>query len=161
MASKKQSAHAYITLSARLLLGGLLFYAGFSKLSNIPKFAEDVEHYKLPQLLPDSLVTPALYTMRAVAVTLPWNEVLIGAMLILGIWTRTAALLSLFLFSIFAMAVSSAIVRKLNISCGCFNSEGAARVGLQTLSIDAVGLVLALIVVVKSRALKMRKADWT
>ena len=143
-----------ISQSTRFALGGLLFYAGFVKVADIPKFAEEVEHYKIAQLFPDSFQPPLLFLMRLAAVTLPWNELAIGAMILLGIWTRTAALLSLFFFMIFTAAVTSAVLRKLNISCGCFNSEGAARVGLQTLALDALGLALSLAVFLFSSTAK-------
>ena len=153
MAAKKRAAPAWIGLAARILLGGLLFYAGFSKLSDIPKFADEVGNYKIPELVP-SLHGTLVYLMRLVAVTLPWNEVVLGLLLIIGIWTRAAAIVSMILFAIFAMAVSSAIVRKLNISCGCFNHNDAAKVGLMTLAIDGVGLGLSLLVIVKSSLAK-------
>lgn len=126
-------------------------YAGYIKARDPAKFVEDIEHYKL---LP-------LFLVRATAIVLPWNEIIVGLLLILGIWTRAAALLSLLLFIVFAGAVTSAIARKLNITCGCFGSETAARVGLQTLGIDAAGLILALIAFVTSRPAKSRKARWS
>ena len=138
--AKRGSAASFAGVFARLLLGGLMFYAGFSKIMNIPAFGAVVENYKM---LPIPMA-------RIVAVVLPWNEVMIGAMLILGIWTRTAALLQLLLCIVFIGAVSQAIVRKLNISCGCFNNADAAKVGIQTLAIDVGVLVLALVVIFTS-----------
>ncbi len=71
---------------------------------------------------------------------------IVGACLIIGIWTRAAALVSLYFFIIFALAVGSAIARNLNIECGCLGNADASKVGFLTLGKDAIGLTLALIV---------------
>ena len=140
MAAKKNSLGTYAVIVARLVLGGLLCYAGFNKMMDVPGFAKDIEHFRL---LPGTLE-------RLVAVVLPWNEMTVGAMLILGIWTRAAALASILFSLVFAVAVSSAIARNLNIECGCLGHADASKVGFLTLAKDAVVFVLGLYMYVLS-----------
>lgn len=149
MAKKKSGGFGvYATVAARLLLGGLLCYAGYNKLLDVPKFAEDIAHFRL---LPMSL-------NRVLAIVLPWNEFVVGCLLILGIWSRAAALASLFFFTVFAIAVTSAIARNLNINCGCLGDADASKVGLATLAKDAVGLALAGYIYFASVPAKVSKA---
>ncbi|MEI6232527.1 MAG: MauE/DoxX family redox-associated membrane protein [Planctomycetota bacterium] len=139
-AKKKQSVFVYAPVAARLLLGGVLCYAGFNKLTDVPKFATDIHNFRiLPVVLE-----------RIVAVVLPWNELVVGALLILGIWTRAAALASLLFFTVFAVAVSSAIARNLNIECGCLGHADASKVGAVTLVKDAVLFALGLYIYLQS-----------
>ncbi len=149
MAKKKNGRFGfYVVIAARLLLGGLLVYAGYNKLLDVPKFAEDIAHFRL---LPSPL-------NRALAIVLPWNEFVVGCLLILGIWSRAAALASLLFFTVFAIAVTSAIARNLNIECGCLGNADASKVGLATLGKDAVGLALAGFVYFASVPAKASKA---
>jgi uncharacterized membrane protein YphA (DoxX/SURF4 family) len=121
----------------RLLVGGVLAYAGLSKLPAAWSFAETLANYRL---------LPAQGN-QIFAVVLPWCEVLTAIMLICGAWTRAAALASSLLFTAFGAAVISALARGLDIDCGCFGTDNAARLGIQTLAIDLVclGLSLALV----------------
>ena len=153
MAAKKKTPGGgglvtYATIAARIVLGGLLFYAGFNKLMDVQKFSKDISHFRL---LPDTLD-------RVLAIVLPWNEIVVGVMLIVGIWVRTAALASLFFFTVFAIAVTSAIARNLNIECGCLGNADASKVGIATLGKDAIGLALAGFIYLKAVAQKPRKA---
>ena len=149
MAKKKSGGFGfYAVIAARLLLGGLLVYTGYIKLLDLPKFAEDVSNFKMMPL-PLNRVT---------AIVLPWNELVVGCLLILGIWSRAAALASLFFFTVFAIAVTSAIARNLNIECGCLGHADASKVGLATLAKDAVGLALAGFVYFATVPAKVSKA---
>lgn len=150
MAAKKKTTIAYASIIARVLLGGLLVYAGFSKLMDVPKFAKDIANFRL---LPDSL-------NHLLAVILPWNEIVVGSMLIVGIWTRAVALASLFFFTVFAVAVSSAIARNLNIECGCLGNADASKVGFLTLAKDAVGLGLGLYIYFSAALSKPARPNW-
>jgi uncharacterized membrane protein YphA (DoxX/SURF4 family) len=97
-------------LICRLTLAIIFFYAGIEKILQPQEFAVAIYNY---QLLPDC-------TINLSAIFLPWLEVLIAASLVIGIYTRGAALLSSLLFLIFAMALTINLVRGLDISCGCF-----------------------------------------
>jgi uncharacterized membrane protein YphA (DoxX/SURF4 family) len=64
-----------------------------------------------------------------VSVVLPFVEVAIGALLILGSLTRFMAALGGFTMVIFIIAIAQAWARGLNIDCGCFGGGGAVAPG--------------------------------
>lgn len=116
----------------RLLLGGLFLYAGLVKGQDVTAFARDLAAY---QLLP--------YAFNyLVAATLPYVEVLAGALLLLGRNVRGAALLLALLTLVFIAAILSALLRGLEIDCGCFGSGAATPLWLALLR-DFGILVLA------------------
>jgi len=100
---------------ARVALGAVFVYAGVLKALAPDDFTWAILHYRL-------LPYPAA---AALALYLPWLEILCGAGLA---WSRTrvGALSLLFgLCVIFAGALASAWVRRLDLACGCFGGAGA------------------------------------
>jgi uncharacterized membrane protein YphA (DoxX/SURF4 family) len=129
--------HPVVVLACRLLIGFTLIYASLDKVSHSERFVQIVRGY---ELLPGSLVRPF-------ALAMPWGEIAIGAALILGVFTRVVALASAALFGVFAAAVASALLRGLEISCGCFTTRaGAEPVGWATISRSLFFLLLSVLV---------------
>ena len=60
---------------------------------------------------------------------LPFVEVVIGALLILGSLTRFMAVLGGFTMIVFIIAIAQAWARGLNIDCGCFGGGGSVAPG--------------------------------
>lgn len=100
------------TVFLRWLLGALLLWAAVSKLANPLEFLGSLYAYQLP--------LPKLF-LQTVAVALPWLELLLGFLLLLGRLTESCLISALLLFAIFIAATGQAWLRGLNISCGCFN----------------------------------------
>jgi putative oxidoreductase len=134
-AASEGGALALIAPLVRVMLGGVLVYAGVLKVNGAWQFAEEIANYRL---------LPAQGS-QILAVTLPWMEIVVGMLLLLGLKTRAAGIGALILFSVFAAAVLSALVRGLDIACGCFGTSDAAKLGLQTLALDAAGIAGALL----------------
>jgi putative oxidoreductase len=110
MASSNRTLY-WATFGLRVALGVIFVYAAWIKLS-LPwqLFAMSIDSY---QLLPPGLV-------ELLARTLPWFELLLGVLLILGRWLRiTSAVTSLLLLVFFSLIVRAA-VKGQEISCGCF-----------------------------------------
>ena len=105
---------AWLGLVARLVVGGVWLYAGAIKL---PDPAQSVAAVRAYQALPSELVAP-------VGQLLPVVEVVIGAMLIVGLVTRGAALVSALLLVVFVVGIISVWVRGIEIDCGCFGGGG-------------------------------------
>lgn len=103
-------------LLARLLVGGVFVYAGAPKAIHPEQFALAINNYRL---LPDNLVS-------LVALIVPWLEVVVGGCLLSGLLTRAAAWLAGLLSAAFAVAVASAVMRGLDIECGCFSGSAPA-----------------------------------
>lgn len=127
-------AASLLVLACRLAVGGILIYASLDKLAQPSAFAEAIHNYRI---LPGSL-------LHAMAHLLPVIEIVTGAALILGVGTRGAALLAAGLTVMFMFAITSALARNLDISCGCFHTQGGHQVGLDLLWRDAVLLLLCL-----------------
>ncbi|GAB2444897.1 DoxX family membrane protein [Nocardioides hungaricus] len=128
-------------LAARLVAGGVWMYAGTAKLLDPAQSVSAVRAY---QLLPGSLVQP-------VGQLLPVIEVVVGAMLVLGLLTRGAAVLSAVLFALFIVGIASVWARGISIDCGCFGGGGydpdAASEYPWEIARDAVLLLLSLLLV--------------
>jgi uncharacterized membrane protein YphA (DoxX/SURF4 family) len=99
----------------RLAVGAIFLWAGLAKAFDVQGSMNSVDAYRV---LPDGLV-------RTVAVALPWIEILLGVFLILGLFTRVAAVGSGLLILLFLAALGQAKARGLAIDCGCFGAGGA------------------------------------
>ena len=98
-------------LIARIILGGIFIYASLDKISQPLAFADIINNYRI---LPVQLVNP-------LAIFLPWLEFITGLLLIIGKWTKGALLIYSTFLVIFIIALTQALVRGLDISCGCFS----------------------------------------
>jgi uncharacterized membrane protein YphA (DoxX/SURF4 family) len=67
--------------------------------------------------------------VEVVAALLPWVELALGLLLLLGVGTRIVAVLSLGLLLVFMAGVVQAWARGLSIDCGCFGGGGAVEPG--------------------------------
>lgn len=105
-----------LVLFSRLFLGGLFLSAGWSKLRDMASFADSVAAY---QILPLDLVWPFANLLAAA-------ECLLGVLLVGGIFTQAAAACAILLLCGFLAALGSALVRGLEIGCGCQTLLGGA-----------------------------------
>ena len=106
-------------LFARLTLGGVIFAAGALKVTTPYKSAAAMRAY---ELLPVSIANFFGYV-------LPWFEVGLGALLILGVATRLSGFIAGSLMIAFILAIASAWARGLSIDCGCFGGGGQVAPG--------------------------------
>jgi putative oxidoreductase len=125
-------SEAMIALVARIVLAAVFCYAGGVKALDPAGFALSIDHY---QLLP----WPAA---AALAVYLPWLELGCGFGVL---WSKThggALAILLGLGLVFSEATASALIRSLDISCGCFGDGGHGRFSLAISLIRSVSLTL-------------------
>ena len=121
--------------AGRVALGLVLLYAAATKLPDMAAFAEDMANYRLAP-------APAI---PALASALVGVELLAGLALISGVAARGAALVAAAMLAVFMAALTLALLRGIDLRCGCFGGEEPAswrRVGE-----DAVLLALALALV--------------
>ncbi len=109
----------WIGLFARLVLGGVLLYAGATKVAFPQASARAVQAY---QILPFEVAAYVGYV-------LPVLEILIGVLLIIGLFTRPMAALGTLLMLVFIAGIVSAWARGLSIDCGCFGGGGDVAPG--------------------------------
>ena len=105
---------SWFGLLSRLILGGVLFAAGWLKIFTPAKSQMAVRAY---EVLPISIA-------NFLGIFLPWFEVGLGVLLILGIAVRLSAFFGGALMVVFIAAISQAWARGLSIDCGCFGGGG-------------------------------------
>jgi putative oxidoreductase len=99
-----------VLLVLRVLLGGFFVYASLDKIASPAAFARIVYQWQVSG--------PVL--SNVVAVTLPWIELLAGALLVLGVWRREAALVIALLLLVFLGSATSVLARGIDVeNCGC------------------------------------------
>jgi uncharacterized membrane protein YphA (DoxX/SURF4 family) len=100
-----------------------------------------------------------------VAAVLPFLEIGLGLLLLLGIGTRLVAVVSGVLLLVFIAGVTQAWARGLSIDCGCFGGGGAVAPGatayVQEIARDAGFLALAAWLVVRPHTLLSMDARLT
>jgi putative oxidoreductase len=133
--AERTIGNRYFLFVVRLVLGFLFIFASIEKISQPEEFARSITYY---HLLPIALV-------NLVALLLPWIELLAGLFLLLGILPRGSALLLLLLLGIFIVAIGISLARGLDISCGCFGTAAARKVGWAALGEDALMLLGSLL----------------
>jgi len=111
---KFKIAQPWLTLLARLILGGVLIVAGALKIGNLQKSAMSVRAY---EMLP-------IWLANFFGYALPWVEIGIGALLILGVAVRIMGALGALIMLGFIIAIAQAWARGLSIDCGCFGGGG-------------------------------------
>ena len=104
-----------LTILVRLFVGGTFIYASFYKIIDPAAFAKSIWFY---HLVPGSLI-------NLMALFLPWLELTCGVAIIIGITYRGAVILANLMTVVFIAALASAIVRGINIDCGCFKAAQA------------------------------------
>ena len=119
MKDKLIKIQPWFGLLARLTLGGVLFAAGYLKVGKADESQMAVRAY---EMLPIQIA-------NMLGLILPFIEVVIGALLILGALTRVMAALGGFTMIVFIIAIAQAWARGLNIDCGCFGGGGAVEPG--------------------------------
>jgi len=109
----------WFALVARLILGGVLFAAGYLKYQHLDKSQMAVRAY---ELLP---ITFANF----LGVVLPFVEIAVGILLILGAAIRISSFIGGLLMGMFIIGISQAWARGLSIDCGCFGGGGHVAPG--------------------------------
>ena len=95
---------------SRVVLGGLFLLAGILKLQDPQAFLFAINGFKL---LPPHLAYTAAFVI-------PWTEVFAGAMLVVGLWGRSAAIILMALLAAFIMGIVNVLVNGYDTKCSCF-----------------------------------------
>jgi uncharacterized membrane protein YphA (DoxX/SURF4 family) len=104
----------WIGTLARLLLGVVWIIAGALKVGDLTASGRAVVAYRL---LPPSSAT-------ALGSVLPFVEIALGLLLVVGLATRLSAVVSALLLVAYIIGIASVWARGLRIDCGCFGSGG-------------------------------------
>ena len=139
-----------VTLALRLLLGAVFIYAAYTKLrQSWLLFALSIDSY---QLLPD-------WGVLALARTLPWMELGLGALLFAGVWLRYLSVVAATILATFFTVMVISYFRGAGIDCGCFGV--GEPLSARTLARDGVLLLAALaLVALVRRGSRLRAPDF-
>jgi putative oxidoreductase len=138
------SGHAWLSLPMRWYLSYVFISACIHKIAHPGLFAVDVATY---DILPLSLI-------NLVAIGLPWCELTAGIMLLVGYKSRAAGLMVAGMMILFTFALLVALAQGLDMSCGCFASQGAQGedpISYQTVLRDLGWLALSVYVLLFDR----------
>ena len=131
----------------RMALGLVFLFAAWDKIVDPMAFAKIIRNY---QILPDMAVS-------AVALTLPWIEVVVGVCLLTGFAARGASLSASLMMAVFLAAMAWAWHKGIATQCGCFTTKADDAISARTFVRDGSILALALAVTVDA-FLRARRA---
>ncbi|WP_434743089.1 MauE/DoxX family redox-associated membrane protein [Micromonospora sp. SH-82] len=109
----------WLGLAARLGLAAVWLVAGATKVGDLAASGRAVNAY---QILPYDLAV-------VVGAALPFVELALGVLLLVGLATRLSAGVSVALLLVFVAGIASAWSRGLAIDCGCFGTGGELAAG--------------------------------
>lgn len=121
----------YTIAITRIYLAIVFILSGLDKIADLSTFAQSIENYKI---LPISIV-------NLVAIFIPWLELVAGAFLLLGIYIKENSVIIITLLTVFTLGVISAILRNLDIDCGCQGTFDGQKVGLLKI-VENVALIV-------------------
>lgn len=99
------------SILVRIVLGALLMYASIDKMANTGEFAKIIHNYRILPVQLENLL----------AIFLPWLEFITGLCLLIGKFQKSSLLIYSSVLVIFIIALSQALIRGLDIACGCFS----------------------------------------
>lgn len=109
----------WLSLEVRLAMGIIMIAAAVPKMMDVDASIRAVRAYRL---VPEVFV-PFFGT------ALPYFELVFGLVLIVGVFTRWAAILWLVLMAAFVFGVAWAWAKGYSIDCGCFGGGGDVAAG--------------------------------
>jgi putative oxidoreductase len=154
---RAKSKARFFLLAGRIVLGVIFVYAAYAKLHFAGAwhvrdyyffFAMGIDSYKM---LP-------LTVVQWMAKVLPWLELALGAMLLIGAGVRWAGLVVSALLVVFMIALAHAALGGLEINCGCFgnNSVKPSTELVRDVGLLAVALAVTVGGFLSHRAAKSR-----
>ena len=108
----------------QFVLAAFFVVAGIAKIADPPGFAHEIHNFGI---LPGIAV-------NAMALVLPWLEVVTGVALFLGIARRTGARILGILLVVFIVALSVNLARNRPVDCGCFGTSTVQKTDAERLT---------------------------
>lgn len=109
-------SHPFLLLIYRLVIGLTFIYASYYKIVDPQDFARSIYNYR---------IMPVFF-INVLAITLPWLELVCGLLLVIGLFRRPMALILAMMLLVFSIAVSSVMIRGIDVDCGCFRKAPPA-----------------------------------
>jgi putative oxidoreductase len=130
-------SNQYLVFLTRIFLGLMFVVVSLEKIVEPAAFAQSIANYKVL----------SFSTSLVLATIVPWIELVCGLCILFGLFLRGSSLLLSTMVSVFTLAVLSALLRNLDIACGCFTQDPTVgKIGwmkiIQNLSLLALSLFL-------------------
>jgi len=107
-----------ISVLPRLILGLVFIFASYHKILDPASFSDNIHNFHL---------TPASVENIA-GLVIPWLELILGVFLIFGVFLEGSTSLTIGLYIFFIIILSQAVIRGIDVHCGCFKTEAGAGV---------------------------------
>jgi len=124
-----------LALFARLIVGAVFIVAGVTKFGHSADLAQTIVAFQFN--LPPQFV-------GFVALALPPFEILLGAYLLLGWQLRIASVVAVALLAVFAIVLTSVVIRGIDTPCGCFGPGETGPVTWATVARDCAAIIPAI-----------------
>ncbi len=122
-----------INFALRLAVGITFVYAAVDKIIHPDQFARIIYNY---HQVPGQLI-------NIFALFLPWVELITGILVIVGYWEKAAVVMIGGMLVMFIIALSMALVKGVNIECGCFSTTSKAKGPIKDLIFRDILLLLS------------------
>ena len=136
-----------LILIIRTFIGILFIFYGVSKIADPSQFANEIGNYGM---------SPEFIT-QLMALVIPWAELIIGVLLLFGVFQNENGVLATGLLLMFTFGVAFAFASGLDISCGCSGSNASQKVGWSKI-FENIGLIILTIIlsITKSNKFNLR-----
>jgi uncharacterized membrane protein YphA (DoxX/SURF4 family) len=121
----------YLIAFTRIYIALVFILSGLDKINDLESFAESIENYRLFPI----------YTINFFAIIIPWIELVTGGLLLLGIYIKENSLIIFSLLIVFTLAIISALLRDLDIECGCRGTFDGQKVSIMKI-IENISLII-------------------
>lgn len=126
----------YLVTIFRVLFATIFIFAGIEKIADPESFAVSIENYRLVPI----------WSVNFFAILIPWIEVVAGILLLFGYQIKDNMILLNGLLIIFTIMIIIAVLRGLDINCGCFGTKHAQKVGLYKIIENCITIAIGFIV---------------
>lgn len=122
-----------VHLVTRVLLGVVFVVAGASKVANAATWPAQAAGLGVP---------------RGVAVIVPWAELAMGALLLVGLAMPAVAIVAVAVLVVFTVVLARALIAGRHPPCACFGAWSAAPIGWHHVARNAVFTAIGVIAIV-------------